>query len=164
MRRLFSIMLIIACCCTAVLSQASGAFAKTAPPPDDGQLTRVSDSINGTSMPIPYEFYETQIVGHWDNQICIAPSMNVNDMRCTTLNVKDVVVNGDEIYVVLAYQMALHDQANIYSNRGLHHNMWFGQPCGGGWIKGFVYHTGWPGAQTENIDHLPPPFPGLDVC
>lgn len=164
MRRLFSIMLIIACCCTAVLNQASGAFAKTAPPPDNGQLTKVIDSIQGTSMLIPLEFYETDIVGHWGNRLCIAPSHNVDDMRCTTLTVSQIVEQGETVYVVLTYKMALNDQANTYSNRGLHHDMWFGQPCGGGWIKGFVYHAGWPGAQTENIDHLPPPFPGLDVC
>lgn len=132
------------------------------PPPNDQVLA--IDSINGTSMPIPYEFYETQIVGHWGNRLCIAPSNNVDDMRCTKLKVKQVIDDGEEIFVVLAYQMALNDQANTYSNRGRHHDMWFGQPCGGGWIKGFVYHAGLPGAQTENIDHLPPPFPGLDVC
>lgn len=164
MRRLFSIMLIIACCCSTVLSQASGAFAKTAPPTDltapptskpigEGVEKQAVDSIAGsTTLGFDLTTYQSFFQNGWGTLLCIAPWENLDDKQCTTLAL--VSSPTDPGFYYLQYSMTLNNTGNgSYSYRGKAHGMWLGYPCNGGSIKSFVYPQ-LPTPPATNIHHI----------
>lgn len=109
------------------------------------------DKIHGeTVMWVTAEYYIDMIDGRWNSELCIAPSHNVNDTNCTQLEFIDFFEDDQEnIFVKLGFSMGLGEGLfGYYPYRGFNIGMWFGQPCNGGYIKGFVYPN-----PPHNIDH-----------
>ncbi len=119
------------------------------------------DKIHGeTTIWVLDEYYDSMIDDRWGNLVCIAPSHNVSEMLCTELEIIDVVEDDEgNFFLKLDYSMVVGTGfSGLYPFRGFDIGLWFGTPCNGGYIKGFVYPTTNPNPidHEENIDSLPP--------
>lgn len=142
----------------------TGAGLVTSSPVDAKAAPIVSklfvDKIHGeTTMWVPAEYWLDMIDDRWGNLLCIAPSNNVNDNLCTELDFLDFFEDDQgDFFVKLSYSMVTGQGfSGFYPYRGVTHGMWFGLPCNGGYIKGFVYPSGnpFPFDHEENITSLP---------
>lgn len=149
---------------TTILLLLASAGLVTSTPVDAKAAPTVSklfvDKIHGeTTLWVPAEYWLEMIVDRWGNLLCIAPSNNVNAHTCTELEFVEAIEDGQGNFLVkLRYRMVTGQGAGgIYPFRGLGHGMWFGLPCNGGYIKGFVYPSGnpFPFDHEENITSLP---------
>lgn len=124
------------------------------------------DKIHGaTTMWVPYEYYDSRIVGVWGNQVCIATSSNVNNMRCDTLDLVDFYEDPQgNFFVKLSYARVVGQGFwGLYPFRGQWHGFWFGLPCNGGYIKSFLYPNP-PNPFDFQLDITSLPAGNLDVC
>lgn len=145
--------------CTAVLLVVS-ASVPAASRPDHTVSKLFVDKIHGeTVMWVSWEYYDSMIYNRWGNILCIAPSNNVNAMRCDELELFDFFEDGQgNFWVKLRFSMVTGQGfSGMYPYRGFNHGMWFGPPCNGGYIKGFLYPSGnpFPFDHEENITALP---------
>lgn len=145
--------------CTLVLLVVS-ASVPAASRPDVSVSKLFVDKINGeTTIWVPWEYYDSMIYDRWGNIVCIAPSHNVNDMLCDELDLVDFFEDDQgNFFVKLSYNMVTGQGfSGFYPYRGYNHGLWFGLPCSGGHIKGFLYPDGnpFPFVHVENMTSLP---------